>query len=83
MTDETKPSSQTNCIFCGNRLVGTRFEVKQFDKRGELLGTINVCSIVCLVRWSYAYMVKTGVKGVIRVKGLIDRARDLLRGKVC
>jgi hypothetical protein len=67
-----------DCAHC-NRPLGPRFEITRYDAAGAARGTTNVCSIVCLVQWSYDYGIRRGVQGVIMVKSLFGNLVEALK----
>jgi hypothetical protein len=74
------------CVHCKKPLRGC-FEVTRWDVQGEHRGAVRVCSLICLVQWSYAYTIQRGVEGVVAVqekvastKDFFDRLGAFLRG---
>lgn len=70
----------TRCAKCGRHL-GHRFEVTRYDARGVNRGVVNVCSIVCLIRWAYDYGVNRGVAGVVSIHTAFQQLATMLRGE--
>ena len=66
-----------NCASC-NHEIATRWEVRRFDREGTVKGEISVCSLVCLVQWSYDQAIRQGVRMAILTKGKIDSAKTTI-----
>jgi len=74
-------SADARCKHCKNSLERiSHFEVTRFDKKGEREGSVRVCSILCLMHWSYNYGVRRGVAGVLSVREAIARIGYALKG---
>ena len=74
-------STKAACKHCKNSLERiSHFEVTRFNRKGEREGSVNVCSILCLMNWSYNYAVRRGVAGVLSVREAIARIGHALKG---
>jgi hypothetical protein len=61
------------CLFC-DKPSKTYFRVSRTNSTGAENGkAVFLCSILCLIRWAYAYGVKRGVEGVATIQGAIGR----------
>jgi hypothetical protein len=72
-----EPAAPT-CANCGNGLTGRQghYEVKHIRADGSTAPkAIRVCSILCLIRWAYNYMVRRGVQGVAMAKQMFDNLK--------
>lgn len=68
-----------NCAYCKKEL-GDHFDLARV-KNGERVGVVQVCSLLCLMQWTYNYSVRQGVRGVVGLKTLVGQVVDTLRGK--
>lgn len=74
-------SAKTACKHCKNSLERTsHFEVTRFSRKGEREGSVSVCSILCLISWSYNYAARRAVGGVLSVRETITRIGHALKG---
>jgi len=68
------------CAHCRRPVPGVRFEITRYNREGEKKGALNVCSLICLVQWSYGAAISQGVSGVMAVKDTLSNLSNMLRG---
>ncbi len=68
-----------NCASCRNALM-SHFKIARVDDTGVEKGAVQVCSILCLLRWGYGFGISRGVAGVMTAKNTFDALAAALRG---
>ena len=68
-----------NCETCKARLVAY-YQLNRIEASGATQGTVDVCSIICLVKWAYTYGAQRTTMGVMMAKHVIGSALSSLRG---
>ena len=66
------------CVHCQQQVNGF-FTVTRVDADGIEKGSVHVCSALCLVQWSYQYLISRGVEGVVTVADAIKRVQNMIR----
>jgi len=72
------------CVTCKKPLAG-HYLVSAVDPQGTTKGTIQVCSIFCLVQWAYGFAARQGARGAMMVQAASkdpDMWKKLLKGLV-
>lgn len=72
-------SEELRCAHC-QRALGSRFEITRYTRDNEKKGALNVCSLICMVQWSYGAAVSHGVQGVMAIKDTLGNLGAMLRG---
>ena len=63
------------------RPVTAHYRITRVDASGIVKIDVAICSVVCLIKWSYAHAAEQGAKGAAAAKGAIDHVLGLLRGR--
>ncbi len=62
-----------DCVQCHRAFARGHFRVTKIKADGAEEGTIRVCSLICLIQWSYAYGARMGVRGVRGLQNVITQ----------
>jgi hypothetical protein len=66
-----------HCSFCGRPAVAY-YELTKVEKDGTKHGPQQICSLLCLVRWSYEFGTKEVQRGVGLLRGVVRQLTGVL-----
>ena len=66
------------CIHCKKALSRDYFRISRMTVPGAVLGHVDVCSLICIVSWTYNFGVKKSTQGVLAVKETIMQISQAL-----
>jgi hypothetical protein len=69
------------CAQCRGPLNRGRFQLTRFDPNGAHQGSVNLCSLLCLLNWTYRFSLKKGSQGINMFKDAIMKIGDMLGGR--
>ncbi len=69
-----------NCDQCQQALNADHFCVIRKNAAGAPTLTVNVCSLLCLTRWAYAFGFVQGKRGIMAIHGMLDKISIAMRG---
>ena len=72
-------SQQGVCIHC-KKYLSNYFEVTRYNNLKENKGSVKVCSILCLINWSYSYGTQQTVKMAQGIKNLLAQLGQAIKG---
>lgn len=67
------------CQQCNNPM-GTHYQLNHIDATGTTKSTVSVCSLICVVRFAYAYGAQRSAVGAMMLKHTVTQALSALRG---
>lgn len=67
------------CHHCRKPMRGY-FRVERFNDRGQSTVAASVCSVACLLQWTYGYATTAGTIVVGRAKDVWQNVMDLFKG---
>jgi hypothetical protein len=70
------------CAYCRRELEGTDiklgyFEVTRYDASGQNCGNVKVCSAICLLQWTYAFVATRGMQGAKMIQQRFHAAKEM------
>lgn len=68
-----------NCAKCQKPLT-SHFQLSRVDVHGKASSTIQLCSIVCVLQYAYAYGTLRSVQGALAVKNTVTGLIAAIRG---
>lgn len=69
-------STPSTCVHCKRALDRGHYEIRHINAAGQAAPhEIRVCSLLCLVHWSYNYGLRRGVQGFAMLKNVITALR--------
>lgn len=68
------------CAKC-QRPFRSYFKIERVNEAGEPTVSAALCSIPCVLSWTYSYATTIGMMGAAKAKSLLDNVLGLLQGK--
>jgi hypothetical protein len=68
------------CTSCKSTISTPHYQLNRVDAKGATQGTVTVCSIRCLLSWTYAYGAQRTTMGVMMAKHVFGQVLGAIRG---
>lgn len=66
------------CAKC-QRPLRSHFKIERIHENGSTTVSASLCSLPCVIQWSYSYATTIGMLGTMKVKSTITSILDALR----
>lgn len=70
----------TTCAKCQHQL-RSYFKIERIHENGQVTVSAALCSIPCVLAWTYSYATMMGLMGAAKAKSVIGSVLELLQGK--
>jgi hypothetical protein len=67
------------CVSC-RQSTSSHFSITRYNAQNQSVGSVDVCSITCLLRWGYEYATLEGARLAFGVKNSVTSLLNSLRG---
>ena len=78
MSEQQQQQQPDVCRVCGKPFARQgRYRVSSVLPDGTVKANVDVCSLVCLARWTYDFGTRQGVKGAMAIRAGLDNPETI------